>query len=94
MTLLLFILGKIPNNSAPQLLIIKALNDADTKAITGLVSRNTVKYKQKSLVVKNGTKEMIFQVKTRAVDELVNSLNELEYVSSVTCLEHDGELRT
>ena len=93
MTLLLFVLGKIPNNAAPQLLIVSALKDADTKAITDTVSRNTKKYKQKSVVVKNGTKELIYQVRVQSVDELVSSIEKIESVNSVTCLEHEGELR-
>lgn len=94
MTLLLFVLGKIPNNSAPQLLIVNVSKDADTKAVTDAVSSNSKKYKQKSVVIKNGTKELIYQVRVQSVDELVSSLEKLENVNSVTCLEHDGELRT
>lgn len=93
MTLLLYVLGRIPNNSAPQLLIVNATKEVDAKTVTDCVSKNTKKFKQKSVVVKNGNKELIYQVRVSSVDELVNAIEKIENVKSVTCLEHEGEMR-
>ncbi len=93
MTLLLYVLGRIPNNSAPQLLIVNADKEISSKTVSDCVSAKTSKFKQKSVVVKNGNKELIYQVRVKSVDELVDSIEKLENVKSVTCIEHEGEMR-
>ncbi len=93
MTLLLYVLGRIPSNSAPQLLIVNADKEISSKTVSDCVAAKTSKYKQKSVVVKNGNKELIYQVRVKSVDELVDSIEKLENVKSVTCIEHEGEMR-
>lgn len=93
MTLLLYVLGRIPNNSAPQLLIVNADKEISSKTVSDCVAAKTSKFMQKSVVVKNGNKELIYQVRVKSVDELVDSIEKLENVKSVTCIEHEGEMR-
>ena len=93
MTLLLYVLGRIPNNSAPQLLIVNADKEISSKTVSDCVAANTSKFKQKCVIVKNGNKELIYQVRVKSVDELVDSIEKLENVKSVTCIEHEGEMR-
>ena len=93
MTLLVFVLGKIPNNAAPRLLVISASEDSDLENIGNLVCKHTKKSRQKSVIVKNGNKEVIYEIRVKSVNSLIDSLNGEKTIKSVTCLEHEGELR-
>lgn len=94
MTLLIFILGKIPNNKAPQLLVIRMSGDADSAQVTQKVVDNSKYSKTKSTIVKNGEIEIIYEIRTSTPTELLRQVKELSGIQSINLLEHHGEVRT
>ncbi len=92
-TILLFILGKIPNNKAPLLLIVHTKSDSDSAEILSSIKGNSSYFKQKSVIVRGTDKELIYELRTKSSDKLISSLQSIENIKSINCLEHDGELR-
>lgn len=93
MTLLIFVLGRIPNTKAPQLLIVKTSLDADAERLTKIISEMSKYYKTKSTVVKNGEREDIIEIRITNKNELLNRLYEVSGVKTINILEHRGEVR-
>ena len=93
MTFLLFILGKIPNSKAPLLLIIRAESEVNVETISKLIKEHSLYFRQKSIIIRNKDKEIIYELKSRSYNSLLDLLREVEGVHSINCLEHDGELR-
>lgn len=94
MTLLIFILGKIPNSKAPQLLVVRLATDADSAKVSQAVSDHSKYSKVKSTIVKNGEREIIYEIRSTDQDALIIQLNGIAGMKSINLLEHHGEVRT
>lgn len=92
-TLLIFILEKLPITKAPELLIVRTDLDVDMKEIFALISNHSKYTKENSVMIRNKERESIYEVSTKDGDELVNILANKNGVKSVNLLCHSGELR-
>lgn len=93
MTLLIFILGKIPNAKAPQLLIVRSSMEADTEQVRKTVGELSRYSKTKSTIVKNGEREDIIEIRITDKNELIDRLYRIPGVKTINVLEHQGEIR-
>ena len=93
MTLLIFLLGKIPNSKASELVILRISLEKDLDSITAIVKKHCKYTKESSIIVKNGEQEIIYEVRSNKRAELVNALNGESGVISASWLEHHGEMR-
>lgn len=94
MTLLLWGLEKIPVNKAPVLLILESDQlEVDWEEITAIIKRNCKFYKEKSHCIRQQNTEVIMEIKCEHVEKLVGELRNLEKLSKINYLQHDGESR-
>ena len=94
MTLLLLVLNIIPNGKAPELLILRSMDKKmDYDALYKVIENNCKYYKEKARCVKNGEVELIIEVRMKNKEELLSKLNNMEELTQVNCLAHDGECR-
>ncbi len=93
MTLLVIILERIPNSRAPMLLIVRGETTIDTTKIESVVSRYSKRFRLCTSTIKDGQSELIFEVNTEKKAELVSGVGTVSGIFSVSCLEHDGEIR-
>lgn len=93
MTCALWILSVIPNSKAPALIVIKMRPDADVEKMRKYISDNSRYVKQVSLIVRNGEKEIIYEVNTSKGNVIIESLTTMADVVSANLLEHHGEIR-
>lgn len=94
MTFLIFVLGKIPNSKAPQLLVMRVVLGTDCKQISAVIHQFCKYDKLKSTIIKNGEREMIYEVRTANTDTLLKELHAIEGIKAINLLEHHGEIRT
>lgn len=93
MTLLIFVLGRIPNAKAPQLLIVRSSMEADIEAITKTVAEMCKYSKTKSTIAKNGEREDIIEIRIADKNDLIGILYQIPGVKTINILEHQGEIR-
>lgn len=93
MTVLMFVLNKIPQNKAPAVLVIKASDTVNQDDINRAVRSKCGFIREASIVVKNGTKEVIYEVRTKSNSDLIDFLNGIDGIMSVSWIEHHGEMR-
>lgn len=94
MTLLLLVLNIIPNGKAPELLILRSADKKiDYDMLYKEIEKNCRYYKEKARCVKNGEVEVIIEVRMKNKEELLDKLNNMEELTQVNCLAHDGECR-
>ncbi len=92
-TLGIFVLEYLPMNRKPYVLLINCSNvDLEDKikdTVKSLSSSSTVKSRN----LKNNGFDMIFETVTKNEKELIKQLSEIEGVSHVSLLSHEGEIR-
>lgn len=95
MTILILLLGKIPNNKASELIIIRASSEKEPASIIEIVKNYCRYVKESSFIARNGEYEIIYEVRvqTHKRHELIGVLNNDEKITSVNWLEHKGEMR-
>ena len=92
-TIAVFALSKIPFAKAPMLLVVSADNPKVSEQIITTVKVHSACCKIKSRSIKNGTLDMVIEVRTKNDDSsLVNDISKIESVFSVSLLAHDGEV--
>lgn len=93
MTLLIIILNRIHVNKTQSVLIIKTDEDTDRNIIEEKLEEHCKSYKLSSFSIKNGMKEIIYEVNSSDVSSLADALNKLENIRTVNLIEYNGELR-
>lgn len=93
MTAIIILLSKIRSSKAPVVLMIKSDTETDDMEIEGVIRSYTKYYHLCSSSLKNKQTEYIYEINTRDRAELVKEIGKLDGVVSVSCLEHDGEIR-
>ena len=92
-TLGIFVLEYLPMNRKPYVLLINCSNvDLEDKikdTVKSLSSSSTVKSRN----LKTNGFDMIFETVTKNEKELIKQLSEIEGVSHVSLLSHEGEIR-
>ncbi len=93
MTAIIILLSKVRNSKAPAVLIIRGEMTEDNLAIESVIKSYARYYHLCSSSIKNKQTELIYEVNTIDKTELVKEVEEIAGVVSVSCLEHDGEIR-
>ncbi len=94
MTALLIMLETLPNMKASELLILHiADREFNGNVLKGLLKEHTSYCKEKSRSICNGEVEIIFEVRTKEIEELLSKIGNREGVRQVNYLKHDGEYR-
>lgn len=94
MTLLLFLIDKIPSAKAPELLVLRGTDqDIDYTSLYDLIRSRCRYYKEKARSTKNNETELIIEIRTKEKNLLLQDLNKTSFFTQVNCISHDGELR-
>lgn len=93
-TIIIFVLDKLPNHASPALLVIRGKKEIyNDRILDKIIKENSIKYKNKSTILKNDFYEQIFEITLNNKTDLVNELFKVEGILDVKLIEHDGELR-
>lgn len=93
LTVVIFVLDKIPVVKAPMIFVVNADSSAGQgKAILDVVKKYSRFYKVKSRNVSNGQLDMVVEVRISEEEEFVNEVAAMEHVHSVSLMSHDGEV--
>ena len=93
LTVVIFVLDKIPVAKAPMIFVVNADSSAGQgKAILDVVKKYSRFYKVKSRNVSNGQLDMVVEVRISEEEEFVNEVAAMEHVHSVALVSHDGEV--
>ncbi len=93
MTIIIWVLSRIPNAKAPILLIVKTLPDADVSEVCKAIQSQTRYSKLSTSSIKNNQAEYIYEIKTTARESVLKEVSACSGVTAVSLLDHDGELR-
>lgn len=94
MTILLFIADKIPSSKAPDLLVLKGIQEnIDYASLYAMIGSHCKYYKEKARSIKNKEAELIIEIRTKERDELLQALNQTDFLTQINCISHDGECR-
>ncbi len=92
LTILFFVLDKLPVAKAPKILVVDADGmDAEDK-ILEVVERLAGYYRVKSRSLSAEQLDMVVELRVKEEKELVKGINGLEGVRAVSLLAHDGEV--
>ncbi|MBQ6995441.1 MAG: DUF4956 domain-containing protein [Lachnospiraceae bacterium] len=94
MTIMLAVLGWLPNSKADSLLVIRTTNDmSEWQDIKNLIHKHSKYYKEKSRNITKVSAEIIIELRCTNEEELLNGLNKIESIQQLNLLSHDGEYR-
>ncbi len=93
-TIGILVLSLLPIKKSPLLLVINGDDYSQEKAVMAILSANTKYHKLKSKNITAAGFDMVFEIKTDTENILLSALTQTTGVSSVSLLQHDGELRT
>lgn len=94
LTVLLLVLNGVSNVKAPELLIVRGIdNEIDYEVLYQIVGKNCKNYKEKARCIKNGEAEVIVEIFVKKKEDLLKGLNNMKCLNQVNYLSHDGEFR-
>lgn len=94
MTLLLFLVDKVPAAKAPELLVLRGRQEKmDYNILYGSLGKHCKSYKEKARSTKNNETELIIEMRTKEKEALLQALGDMEFLTQVNCISHDGECR-
>lgn len=94
LTVLLLVLNGVSNVKAPELLIVRGIdNEIDYEVLYQIVGKNCKNYKEKARCIKNGEAEVIVEIFVKKKEDLLKELNNMKCLNQVNYLSHDGEFR-
>ncbi len=93
MTVLLFVLNRIPSSKTNQLLIVKIRDLSLQNSINELAKKNSKHCKIVSTIVKNGECELIYEIEVSNINELSNKLSSLDNVKTFSIVDNNGDRR-
>lgn len=94
MTVLLLVLDRIPGVKAPELLVLRSTDKKmDYDMLYKKIGGYCKFYKEKARCMKNGEVELIIEIRAKDKEALLKELNNMEQLTQVNCLSHDGESR-
>lgn len=92
-TIMMFVLDRVPVARAAQILVINANAGADyMDDVKAAVEEHSKYFKVKSRNVSDTQLDVVVEVFTKDEDELVKAVKGLDKVNSVSLLAHDGEV--
>ncbi len=90
---IIFILDKLPIAGAPKILVINGeLQRGMNESINEGLKKYAGTYKEKSRSVSGGRLNLVYELMTKDDEKLVEVLTEIEGVTNVSLLAHDGEV--
>ena len=90
-TLVLFILDRIPLIKAPMILVVNGDSSKIEAEISNVVKKYAKYYNIKSRNLTSSTYDLVFEVKTADGQDLINEVMDIAGVVSASLLDHDGE---
>lgn len=93
-TIGILILQKIPTIKSPYLLIVNANNTESEKLISDVIKNNTKGFKIDSKTISNAGLDIVAEVRVTEDNELVKLISDIEGVTSVSLLYHDGVVKS
>ena len=90
MTILLFSMDKIPNTKAPELLVLRGIEEFDYDALFDAISSYCRYYKEKARSTRNNETEIIIEIRTKEKEQLLQKLNHMNFLTQVNFISHDG----
>ena len=95
MTMLLFATDKIPVARAPELLVLRGVREKiDYGILYDEIEKYCKVYKEKARTMKNEETELIIEIRTKEKESLLYTLGNMEFLTQVNCIAHDGECRS
>lgn len=94
MTLLLFAADKVPPAKAPELLVLRGGEKIDYGILFDEIGKHCKSYKEKARSMKNEETELIIEIRTKEKESLLCTLENMEFLTQVNCIAHDGECRS
>lgn len=92
LTAVTFILTKLPLVRAPYLMIINAANEVEMDKVNEILKKECKYYSIKSNSMTRKHKDMTVELRTDAVDKVVEKIAAIEHIESVSVLEHNGDV--
>ncbi len=92
-TIGILILDMLPVRISPYLLIVNAQSKELEDEIISAIEDVKGAYKIKSKNLNKNGMDMILEVRTKNQKELVNAISEMEGITAVSLLSHDGEVK-
>lgn len=93
MTILVIVLTMLPDAKANSIVIVRSSKEVDWTAVKKAIEENSKYSKEKSRSIKNGSTELLYEVKTDKEEEMLKALQAMENIEAVNFLSHDGMLR-
>lgn len=91
-TIIVFIIQRYPSKKLSMLLVVNSNDLSSDKEIIEIVKQYCKYYKLKTKNCTTTSLNLILEVKIDKESELVNKVNEVEGVTSVSLVSHDGEV--
>lgn len=94
MTILLFLMGRIPGAKAPELLILRGTDQKiDYDSLYQVIRSHCNYYKEKARSTQNSETELIIEIRTKEKELLLHAIGKTNFFTQINCISHDGELR-
>lgn len=92
LTLLLFVLDRLPVGRAPKILLVSASGYDAEEAVMAVVKKHCRHYTVKSRTLSGGQTDLVVEVRTASEEQLAGDVAALQGVLSSSLLSHDGEV--
>lgn len=93
LTAAIFALTRVPDSKAPALAVVWLEEKCPTEQVYQVLRKSSKQVKENSVIVKNGEKEVIYELTAPMTDEIARQLTELNEIRSFHILQHTGETR-
>lgn len=93
MTVLIFILSRLPGSKAPVLAVIRVREQCSAQDILSILKKHSKRIKENSVVMKNNEREYIYEIFSPDRDMIIEQMSKLDGMVSVNILSHSGEMR-
>lgn len=92
-TVALFALDRLKLKAAPRLLIVNGDEIEVESAVNEILKAKKIAYKIRSRNINQGQIDLIYEIKTDKEEILIQQIDALETITSVSILDHDGSIR-
>lgn len=93
LTIMIFVLDRLPVAKAASILVVNASGEADLmSSINEIVKANSKYFKVKSRNLSDSALDVVIELWNPNEDELIKNLKALDKVHSVSLMAHDGEV--
>ena len=90
----IFFLQALPMSASPYLLILKLSGSEAEASVLELLKKHSPKYKLDSKSIRNGSANLIFEVRAKNVRTLVDEVSKIPGVQSASVMHHSGEVKS